>query len=243
MTTIVSAFISNVNWREDRNINKYYALGKLLLKSTTPKIIFLDEIMYKLIKNIDYDEDNTMIIEYNKSDMYLYKFVNELFNFKLNTDNLSKDTMDYIFTMCNKTEFIRKAIELDVFNSTNYVWVDFGIRHVFDCTDDVFIQTLNALHNKQYNKIRMGHIWDLSTNYNIDLIRNIAWYFAGGVFGGDKNSLLTFADLMKTKCTEIIYNNNTIMWEVNIWYIIYNENSELFSPYKCNHSNSIINNY
>jgi len=33
------------------------------------------------------------------------------------------------------------------------------------------------------------------------------------------------------------------MWEVNIWYIIYNENKHLFDIYKCNHDNSIIENY
>ena len=32
MTTIVSAFISNINSRKDMDINKYYQNGKLLLK-------------------------------------------------------------------------------------------------------------------------------------------------------------------------------------------------------------------
>lgn len=66
MTTIVSAFISNVNFREDRNLETYYNLGKLLLKSTTTKIIFLDELMYNIIKDTDYNKDNTHIIKFNK---------------------------------------------------------------------------------------------------------------------------------------------------------------------------------
>ena len=44
--TLVSAFISNVNNRDDRLLDKYYELGKVLLKTTINKIIFLDEIMY-----------------------------------------------------------------------------------------------------------------------------------------------------------------------------------------------------
>jgi hypothetical protein len=79
--------------------------------------------------------------------------------------------------------------------------------------------------------------------YNVDILRQISWYFAGGVFGGNKNSLLQFADLMKEKCIEIINSYNTIMWEVNIWYILYTENPNLFQPYPCNHSISIIDNY
>lgn len=243
MTTIVSAFISDINSREDRNINIYYSLGKLLLKSTTPKIIFLDEPMYNLIQSNDYNKENTLIIKYNKTESYLYNYIDKLNNFKLNTDNPSKDTLEYMFTMCNKTEWIRKAIENDIFNSNNFIWIDFGIKQVCDWSEDVFVEKLNNLYYKQYEKVRIGHIWNLSSCYNIDLLRQISWYFAGGVFGGNKASLINFADLMKEKCIQIMNETSTIMWEVNIWYILYLENHDLFEPYHCNHSNSIINNY
>jgi hypothetical protein len=243
MTTIVSAFISDINKREDININMYYSLGKLILKLSTPKIIFLDENMHNLIKDEDYDKDNTLIIKYNKSEYYLYNYINNLQNFKLNTDNHSKDTLEYMFTMCNKTEWIRKAIEIDIFNSDNFIWLDFGIKQVCNCSDDEFIQKLKNMQYKQYDNVRIGHIWDLSLHYNIDILRQISWYFAGGVFGGNKKSLLKFAYLMKEKCIEIVNKYNTIMWEVNIWYILYLETPDLFETYLCNHDNSIIDNY
>jgi hypothetical protein len=243
MTTIVSAFISDINTREDRNINMYYSLGKLLLKSTTPKIIFLDEPMYNLIQNNDFIKENTLIIKYDKHENYLYNHIDKLHNFKLNTDNPSKDTLEYMFTMCNKTEWIRKAIEIDSFNSDNFIWLDFGIKQVCHCSDDEFIKKMNKLQYTKYNKLRIGNIWDLSLRYNTDILRQISWYFAGGVFGGNKNSLLKFADLMKEKCIEIMNISFTIMWEVNVWYMLYKETPDLFEPYSCNHSDSIIDNY
>lgn len=48
---------------------------------------------------------------------------------------------------------------------------------------------------------------------------------------------------MKKKCAEIIQSKRSIMWEVNIWYLIYLENKNLFSPYICNHDESILKNY
>ena len=48
---------------------------------------------------------------------------------------------------------------------------------------------------------------------------------------------------MKTKYIEIITTKNTIMWEVNIWYLIYKENNDLFDLYLSNHDDSIIDNY
>ena len=51
MTTIVSAFVSNINSKKDMDIFKYYQNGKLLLRSNVPKIIFLDECLTKFKNN------------------------------------------------------------------------------------------------------------------------------------------------------------------------------------------------
>ena len=243
MSTIVSAFISNINTRNDRNINTYYLLGKLLLKSTTPKIIFLDKDMYNLIQASDYDKKNTHIINYEKTDIYLYNYSEKLVNFNLNTDNPSKDSLEYIFAMCNKTEWIKKAIELDTFNSDNFIWIDFGLKQVCNCSNSDFIEKLNKLYLKNYSSVRIGNIWNLSSYYNFDILKQITWYFAGSVFGGDKKSLIKFAELMKNKCIEIINNYSTIVWEVNIWYMLYRIEPTLFNPYSCDHNNTIIENY
>ncbi len=243
MTTIVSAFLSNVN--SNRTLEQYYDYGKILFQSTTPKIIFLDSTIIKLVNPNDYDPKNTMIIEYNSSDSYLFgeKDQNNITNFCIKTDSSNKDTLDYMLTMANKTEWIKKAIEFNPFSTNNFIWIDFGCRHVFQCSDDEYIVKLNSLSLKQYENVRIARIWDLNIRYNIDIYRNIAWYFAGGVFGGHRDKLLIFADLMKRKCLELINNYHIIMWEVNIWYLIYLENKDLFDAYLSDHNNSIIDNY
>ena len=240
MTTLVSGFISNVNSRNDRNLEIYYNLAKKILKSEIPKVIFVDELMFNLMKNDEYP--NTIIIKYDKNESYLWKNKDKIINFMLNTYNHEKDTLDYMLTMCNKTEFIRQAIKINPFQTDNFVWLDFGINHVFNCSDDMFNNYLNQLE-KKYDKIRIGHIWNLSSDYNVDIHKNICWYFAGGIFGGKKDYLLYFADEVKLKCKHIIDKHRTIMWEVNIWYKVYLENQDLFEPYLCNHDYTIINNY
>jgi hypothetical protein len=243
-TTIVSAFINLLHAeRYDKNIDKYFQLGTLLLKSNIPKIIFVDEIMYEKIK--DYENITTKIILIDKTQYYLYPYINHehLTNFSLNSDNITKDTMQYMFTMCNKTEWIREAININYFNSEQFIWADFGIRHVFNCDDNIFISTLESLYDKKSDKVRIAAIWNLECVFNKNVYQEILWYFAGGVFGGDKEKLLLFADLMKEKCLQIINEKTTIMWEVNIWYLIYLENKELFDYYYCDHNESIVLNY
>jgi hypothetical protein len=243
MTTIVSAFISNINDRYSDSLTQYYNHGKFILEANIPKIIFVDEPMFELISD-NYNKLNTLIIKINKTDLYLYDLKKHLTKFHLNSTNSSKDTLDYIFTMCNKTEWIRQSIELNYFKTYNFIWIDFGIKHIFkEIPDEDFVNKINNLKNVKYNSVRIGKIWDLNCSTNIDIYKDIVWYFAGGIFGGKASYLITFADLMKLKCTEIITTKNTIMWEVNIWYLIYKENSYLFDSYYCNHDTSLIDNY
>ena len=246
MSTIVSCFVSNINQRYSDSIERYYKNGSFLLQSTTPKIIFVDKIMFDLIDN-NYNKTNTLIIEINKNDIYLYDYLSYLNNFEINTSNNSKDTIEFIFTMCNKTEWVKKAICLNHFKTDNFIWVDFGIKHIFNksYSDDEFILKINNLQYKKYNdnKVRIGNIWNLDHEFHIDIYKDIVWYFAGGVFGGNINSLEKFGNLMKSKCIDIIISKNTIMWDVNIWFLIYKENKELFNSYYCDHDKSLIDNY
>jgi hypothetical protein len=88
-----------------------------------------------------------------------------------------------------------------------------------------------------------AHLVGVLNEKRFNIYKDIKWYFAGGVFGGNKEKLLIFADLMKQKCLQIISQEKTIMWEVNIWYLIYLENNELFYPYHCDHNDTILKNY
>jgi hypothetical protein len=244
MSTIVSAFVSNINERYSDSLKRYYEHGKILMKSTTPKVIFVDEIMFNLI-GCDYDKTNTLIIKINKTDSYLYNYSSYLTKFHVNSTDHSKDTIEFMFTMCNKTEWVKRAIYLNHFKTEHFIWIDFGIKHIFQglYTNEEFVEKIDKLKDKKYNKIRIGGIWNINYEYAIDIYKDVSWYFAGGVFGGNINSLKKFGNLMKTKCIDIMTSKNTIMWEVNIWYLIYKENRELFNIYDCNHDKSLIDNY
>ena len=241
MTTIVSAFISNVNNRQDINIDKYYNNGNLILKAQIPKIIYVDIHMYNKIKNLE--NELTKIILIDKNDYYLYNYIYQITNFNVNNGNPNKDTIEYMFTMSHKNEWVANSIRSNYFNTDNFIWIDFGIRYLFKCNDNEFIQKIENLQNKKYDKVRIGAIWDLNINYSGDIYTNIVWFFAGSIFGGHKDYLLIFSDKMKEKCIKIINDKKTLMWEVNIWYLIYKENNNLFDCYNCDHNESLICNY
>ena len=73
---------------------------------------------------------------------------------------------------------------------------------------------------------------NISNKY--DLTKNICWFFLGGIFGGSEEKLLLFADLMRETSIQFIKNNKSFIWEINLWYLIYLQNKELFDCYYCN---------
>jgi hypothetical protein len=48
---------------------------------------------------------------------------------------------------------------------------------------------------------------------------------------------------MKKKCIDYISEKKSFIWEVNLWYLIYLENKDLFNFYNCDHDLSLITNY
>jgi hypothetical protein len=243
MTTIVSCFLANSNSRPDRIPEKYIELGKKLLKIKTPKIVFIDE---SIIGCIEYDANYTRLIPFRRDDIYLYMYKDNITNFNIVTDFKEKDTLDYMLLICNKTEIMRKAIEINHFKTEQFVWVDFGINHVFRCSDIEFEKKILNIVKKDYKNVRIGSIIDPrlpANSFKKDIYREIAWYFAGGVFGGSINALIEFANLVKEKSIETIFEKNTIMWEVNIWYLVFLENKKLFDLYFCDHNETLVTLY
>jgi hypothetical protein len=240
--TLVSAFMTNINKRSDYDIEKYIENGNNLINLKIPKIIFLEKEIYdKYFADKSIDLEFTKFVMFEKSEIYFYDYISKITNFNI-SGNPNKDTLEYMFIQCHKTEWVKKAIELNPFNSEQFIWIDFGIYYIIKDLN-TFAHAILNITKKSFSKIRIASCWDPNIDRKIDLYKYINWYFAGGIFGGDRGHLISFANLMKNKCLSIIEEKKTIIWEVNIWYLIYNEHPYLFEPYNANHNLTILSNY
>ena len=240
--TIVSAFMANINYRADRNYDKYFLLAKQLLSVPVNKVVFIDKTIFASFQ--DFSNQYTTLIPFEKESNYLYEYKDKLENFNLNTENPSKDTIEYMFTMAYKTEFVRKAIELNNYNSKQFIWLDIGIKHMMNISQEEFTQKVTRLQYLEYpHNVRIAAIWNPDHGYNLDIYKDICWCFAGSIFGGNIPSLIQFADLTKKECLDIIKERKSLMWEINVWKLIYNQDRWKFLFYTCSHDTSILDNY
>jgi hypothetical protein len=254
-TTIVSAFISNVNSREDRKLEEYISYGIKLMGVNIPKIIFLDKTIISSHPEFRLSSENTCIIPIDKTDIYMYQFIGQITNFELREHNPKKDTIEYILLQCNKTEFIREAIASNPFQTDQFIWIDFGIFHMYQENETMFYKSIDIACHKRYENIRMASLWNVHeplfyqyNNVKIDIYKDIAWFFSGSVFGGEKESLIRFADLAREKYRKIIHERGHIMWEINVWYLIWQdvcleESRELMDLYYGDHNYTILYEY
>jgi hypothetical protein len=78
---------------------------------------------------------------------------------------------------------------------------------------------------------------------NGDIYKDVNWLFAGSVFGGNESTIRQFALHVRDKCFQVLREKNTLMWEINIWVLIYRENPELFTLYPSDHSEILFRGY
>jgi len=231
---LVSCLIKNLNTY--RSIDKYIEYGIKLISQKINKIIYLEEDVFDKYFTEYKDDEYTQFRFYNRTDMYLYDYYDKI-DIKDICCHVGKDNLDYFILMCNKTEIMRLAIEENYYKTDNYIWIDFGIYHIL--SGDI---NLESLANKKYDKIRIaGGI--LFENYELVMYKKIIWFFLGGIFGGNSEKLLEFANKTKEACIDLINTRGILLWEVNIWFFIYKKHPELFDRYMANHNNSLIKLY
>lgn len=276
---IVSGFITGINERSDRDLEKYIEFGKQLMSVEIPMTIFTEKQIFdthlrpSITEPIGEIQRGTHIykggvmdgirlyLEYccvghiqfvffEKTDLFLWPFRSLAHRFYVNTNNPKKDTLEYMMVQCQKLEWVNIAISLRPSITTEYVWIDFGAFHMFDGKIDVFQLELYKMRSRIMasssadNRVKFAHCWSPERPFPLHLIyTDINWTFAGSVFGGKRNSILKLATIMREKCFQILREKNSIMWEINVWVLIYQEHRELFTLYPSDHTEIIFQGY
>lgn len=243
--TFVSAFIEGINIRTDRTIDDYIIFGEHLMKTPFQKVIFIERDVYDVhIAKKIHLYPTTYFIQIKKSDIYLYNEKSRATDFRPITNNPNKDTYEFFMVQCMKTEWVKQAIDMNIFESEQFIWIDFGIYHFINNEKDL-LEGMNNMSLKKYTDVRIANTRPADYNYySRNVIRHIIWMFAGSVFGGDKNSLIKFARVMREKCMMFIEDYKTLTWEINMWYLLFFENQGMFNLYDTiTHDKYILLNY
>jgi hypothetical protein len=194
---------------------------------------------------------------FEKEDLFLWSYREMASAFSVNTGNPGKDTLGYMLVQCQKVEWACIALSLmsSIMSSLDdeYVWIDFGVFHMFRGSVDLFQVALFELRNRIDKRllreggsgqvVRIAGCWDPNGADRGDMYRDINWTFAGSVFGGGAAAIHEFGLRMREKCFLVLRERNHLMWEINVWVLIFLDSPALFSWYKSDHSPVIFDGY
>jgi len=213
--TFVTALLNIKREREVyRSVDKYISLFQHLVDSNVQLHVYLSPDYYEIYRE-KFSSDKVFIESIQLEDLRAYK---EVVNIDLNLPidrNTDKDTFNYITCMNSKTELVQKSIHNNVFNSTHFAWIDFGIFHMIT---DIEI-TKNRIHTLANMNLKPDFLV-IPTIYQRSPIipfSQVTWRFAGSFFIGDRESLLHFDNLYKDYFFSIIKQVGILTWEVNVW--------------------------
>ena len=189
---------------------------------------------------------------FEKDDLFLWSYREMASTFSVNTGNPGKDTLGYMMVQCQKVEWVSIAISFSGRLSDEYVWVDFGAFHMFRGSVDRFQVALFELRNRIDKRVlcegcskvvRIAGCWEPFRHNGGDIYRDINWTFAGSVFGGGAAAIQDFALRMREKCFRVLRERNSLMWEINVWVLIFLDCPTLFSWYKSDHTPVLFDGY
>ena len=240
--------MENCRIYSNRKVDRYIDLAKnFILKLPYPIVIFIDtneKEIYNSIYNTRASHNLshlTHIYNLDFKETYFYKDLSKITElqqtFFIRNGDLIHETPLYVILNNNKFCFLEKTIELNPFNSSHFIWMDFGINHV--AKDPEYI---HEWITKVPDKIKQ-----LCINPYIENIEpktyfeNIYHNCAGGLFSGSKENMLNYIGLFKEK-TEEIYREDWYQIDEAVMAMVQRENYELFDFFYGDYE-GIISNY
>jgi hypothetical protein len=175
------------------------------------------------IKILTEKHDNVKLIDVmNLNDTIIYKICNEYEKIKKplklpEVRDMNKDNSEYMILMNSKIEFVKKAIDVNVWNSSYFCWIDFSIKYMIK--DELLFKSY--INKISYYELPLIH----STNIIIpgfEPKKEIVywhpwWRYSGTVFYGYKDDLIQFYNINCKYFKEFIELNELLTWEITLW--------------------------
>lgn len=251
--TIVTGFwnINRENWSHySRKIDEYLNNGIRMMSLNNNMVIFIEKQYVDFVKNqrSKYPE-KTLIIPMELNELFGYKYLNDnktIMESKKYKQGLKTKTApeccipSYNVIMWSKVDLVNIAINMNHFNSSHFVWLDFGVHP-------------HMLHDNYLNKSLLGD--NINSEKLRFLCRNTPTpdlldikkfykshcnYFAGTMFTGGIENLKKLREYFNYEIDDCI-KNNVVDCDQSLFTVAYLKHPDDFELYYGDFSDLIKN--
>ena len=232
--------IYNKSPRHTKSIDFYLEEIKKIIQLDINIIMFVDENVYD--KFSIYQSDKFKCVSYNIEDLPLMKYLETIKN--NNDDSLYKDhrfTPEYRLITSSKNFIVNRAIEMDVYGSDIFAWIDIGF-----CRENINMDDFSINSFKRHLQLVMNTT-DIHYNTNTVHLSLHGWYpkikydkyetfydgqvlktIPAGFYYGDKKSMKEFNTLLDDLIQDHIDKSSFFLEEWLYFYCLL-KRPELFS--------------
>ena len=255
-TTIVTAFfdINRENNGDGRKLDEYLEWIMLTLQLNCNLVIFTESKFIEFMNTYrpSIYKDKTYIIEDTLENTSYYKYISRIQTI-LNDDTYKNKIKhpnrveckipEYNIIQYSKFGWLKQAINLNIFNSDYFFWMDIGCSRFFLDTNinNIYPNPNNKIINESNNKFIIQQRQDLQ-NYNID--ENFIWnsdnLLKGTLFGGHKDIIFVIDKLLEDVFTKQMLEKDNVNNEQLGLTLVWKNNPELFNLIYDNSNNHLM---
>lgn len=232
------------------NINTYRTIEWYLdhgkngtLDIDYPMVIFTSSDIKDSIASIRKDkglEHITTIVECKLEDSYYYKDLEKIKklqdSYKITNIDPAKDIPIYVVLNNSKNYFMEKAVLSNYYNTSHFVWMDFGINHTANNVKSYSTNLVNVP-----DKIRCMLISPYDGSPVCDYFKLIRHNVAGTLFSGKSTNLLEYFKLYRETYDNVLEEEWYQLDEAIMGLMLY-KYPDLFDVYVGDYQ-SLITNY
>ncbi len=229
--TIVTGFLEVIKTAHKRSTQKYSYFERAIPTLNIPQnmVIFIEKKNREFVENIRKKNnllDQTIIIEIDKTDLYMYENIDKL------QENCNKNWPPYnnpyfIMVVNSRYKYIQYCIDHKLFNTDYYAWIDFSASHIVNIPDKM------KIYGKNKHKIRISWIARQRLTFNHKCL-------GGGIFIGHKSIFPEYIKL-HDKEFRILLENGYCINDDRLLFIMFLKYPELFDISFSGYKNMFIN--
>jgi hypothetical protein len=220
------------------NTMRYETFRQLAKGKKIPIVVFVDPESAKIVAEFQH-ECNLHIVPIYYDELITFQDIKDLELELPNARCTKKDTVEFMTIMNAKAEFMKRAKDINPFNTHHFGWMDFSLGYVFKDHENTYKYLQDICHRPLQTPLYVvPGCWQKGVG--IDYIDHaINWRFCGGFYVADAKSVEDLYNLYRTHYRRMVKDKKKILWETNIWALLELDHSWNPTWFLADHNDSI----
>jgi len=205
---------------DTKTIDTYLELGRsTLLRLDLPLVFFTDNM--RVYQEVVQQRtalklmSKTLVVWLPFEETFFYRdkeiLQERIQSFPIHNRNADKDTALYVIVNNNKFDYLDRAIAMNPFGTSYFLWMDYGIQHCASTPPEVWNALpaswgalLHSSGNEVVHQMKVHQVQKDPQQPWRDFFQTTYHHIAGGCFGGHSTALQRYSCLFKEKLRQIL---------------------------------------